>query len=493
MKSHTKLKVLILAVATFLIGTSSAATSAQRNLEHHSTHPSEEKKVKEFLRSEMQERQIPGLQIVVIKNRKVILSKALGIANVQHDVPVTENSLFSINSATKSFTGVAIMQLAERGKLDVAAPVSRYLEGLPMDWQAVTVTQLLNHTSGIPNIIDRTTGKLLGGEPEVAWKTVQTLPMEFIPGQRFSYNQTNYLLLGKIIDRLSGEPFVAFIQHKQFDAVKMLRSGFGDGLDVVKLKTNSYFLAGDGTGLKNVTEEFPTYLRTGAGINTNATELAQWIIALQQERLLNAQSMRQLWMATAFTDGKPAPWALGWPTIRRTEHRAVAGIGGARSAFYVYPDDDLAVIILTNLSGAQPEQLIDAIAGFYVPAIGKINGSAYAIYRLRESVEKSGFDKLSQQLTRLMRENKLSEPSEGDLNTWGYRLLAKQRRKPAIAVLKLGASLYPTSDNAHDSLGEAYEADGANELAILHYRRALELNPKNTHAGVRLTKLNTKK
>lgn len=491
MNIHAKLKLLILAVATFLIGSSAAVTSAQESRMDRSTH-SLGKKVEEFLRSEMQERQIPGLQIVVIKNRKVILSRAFGIANVQHDVPVTENSLFSINSATKSFTGVAIMQLAERGKLDVAAPVSRYLEGLPLDWQAVTVTQLLNHTSGIPNIIDRATGKLLDGGPEVAWTTVQTLPMEFIPGQRFSYNQTNYLLLGKIIDRLSGEPFMTFIQHKQFDAVKMLRSGFGDGLDVVKHKTNSYFLAGDGTGLKNVTEEFSAYLRPGAGINTSATELAQWIIALQQERLLNAQSLRQLWMPTAFTDGKPAPWALGWPTIRRTEHRAVAGIGGARSAFYVYPDDDLAVIILTNLAGAQPEQLIDAIAGFYVPAIEKMNGSAYATYRLRESLGKSGFDELGQKLTRLMRENMLSEPSEGDLNAWGYRLLSKQQRKPAIAVLKLGASLYPTSANAHDSLAEAYEADGATELAIRHYRRSLELDPKNKHATARLAKLNTK-
>jgi CubicO group peptidase (beta-lactamase class C family) len=493
LKIPTILSVLFVAIATILNGTSSAASSSQGQREDHARYRSEEKKVEQFIRSEMQERHIPGLQIVVIKHRKVILSKAFGIANVQHDIPVTQTSLFSINSATKSFTGVAIMQLAERGKVDVAAPIARYLDGLPINWQAVTLTQLLNHTSGIPNIIDRTTGKIIGGEPEIAWKTVQTLPMEFPPGQRFSYNQTNYLLLGKMIDRLSGEPFTAFIQHKQFDAVKMARSGFGDGLDVVKLKANSYFLAGDGTGLKNVNEEFPAFLRTGAGINTNATELAQWIIALQEERLLSAQSMKQLWMPTALTDGKPAPWALGWPIIRSTGHRAVAGIGGARSAFYVYPDDDLAVIILTNLAGAQPEQLIDAIAGFYVPSIGKVNGSALSVYRLRESVEKSGFDELDLQLTRLSRENTLAAPSENDLNAWGYRLLAKQRSKPAIAVLKLAATLYPASDNAHDSLGEAYEADGATELAILHYRRALELDSNSPHARMRLSDLNAKK
>jgi CubicO group peptidase (beta-lactamase class C family) len=485
-----KQQVLFLAVAIVQWSTSAGAAPVKPG--RHAPSLSEEKKVVAFLRSEMVERQIPGLQIVVVKNRKVILSKAFGKANVQHDVPVTQDSLFSINSATKSFTGVAILQLAQLGKLDVAAPIARYLEGLPLAWQTVTVAQLLNHTSGIPDIIDRRTGKLLAPEPELAWKAVQALPMDFTPGQRFSYNQSNYLLLGKIIDRVADQPFMAFIQHQQFDAARMTRTGFGDGLDVVKHKTNSYYLASDGTGLKNVSEEFPAYLRTGAGINTSATELAQWIIALQEGRLLNAQSVRQLWMPTAFTDGKPAPWALGWPTIRHTQHRAVAGMGGARSAFYVYPDDDLAVIILTNLAGAQPEQLIDAIAGFYVPAIGNVNGSAYAIYQLRQSVATSGFDDLGKQLTGLMKNSTLSAPSEADLNAWGYRLLAKNERKHAIAVLKLGASLYPGSDNAHDSLGEAYEADGATDLAITHYRRALELDPDSAHAKARLAKLSAK-
>lgn len=489
MQTYAKLKTLLIAIAIFQTPTLLAAPSAQ-TVEQGADYSTQEKKVEAFMRSEMHERQIPGLQVVVIKNRKVILSRSFGVASLQHDVPVTETSLFSINSATKSFTGVAIMQLAEGGKLNVGAPISRYLDGLPKDWQAVTVAQLLNHTSGIPNIIDRRTGKLLGGEPEVAWKTVQTLPMEFISGQRFSYNQTNYLLLGKIIDALSGEPFTAFIQRRQFDEVKMSRSGFGDSLDVIKDKAHSYFVAGDGTGLKNVHEEFPAYLRTGAGINTTATELARWIIALQQGRLLNAESRRQLWSPTSFTDGKPAPWALGWPTIRRTGHRAVAGIGGARSAFYVYPDDELAVIILTNLSGAQPEQLIDTVAGFYVPAIEQTNGSAFAIYQLRERADTSGFDQLDDQLTQLMRRQVISQPSEDDLNAWGYRLLAKQRREPAVAVFKLVVRLYPTSDNAHDSLGEACEAVGATETAILHYRRALKLNPQNAHAGLRLAKLN---
>lgn len=445
-----------------------------------------ERAVVEFLQSEMAERHIPGLQVAVIQNGKSLLSKAFGVASIQYGVPVSADSVFSINSATKSFTGVAVMQLVEQGKIDLQAPASRYLDDLPAAWQAVTVTQLLNHTSGLPDIIDPTTGNLPPGDADAAWTAVRALPMESTPGTRFSYNQTNYVVLEKIIALSSGEPFVRFIQRRQFDAAGMPNSGFGDSLDVVKNKANSYRLAGDGRTLRNVIEDFPSYTRAGAGINTNVADLSKWTVALQRGRLINSASLRQLWTPTSFADGAPAPWALGWPAIRRGEHRAVAGIGGARSAFYVYPEHDLAVIILTNLSGSQPEQLIDAVAGFYVPALRQVNGGGYAIHRLRQDIAKSGYADLDGKLQRVMARYAVSKPSQGALNSWGYRLLAKRETKPAIAVLELAVRLYPDDANAHDSLGEAYAADHANELAIKHYRRSLQLNPQNRNAAERL-------
>ncbi len=411
-------------------------------------HASQNKAIVDFIQSEMRERQIPGLQIAVIQHGKPVLSKTLGVASIQYGLPVTADSVFSINSATKSFTGVAVMQLAEQGKIDLQAPASRYLAGLPEAWQAITITQLLTHTSGLPDIIDPATSNLLPGGADAAWKAVQALPMESAPGQRFSYNQTNYVVLEKIITLLSGEPFLQFIQHKQFDAVGMPHSGFGDSLDVVRNKANSYRLARDGRTLNNVIEDFPLYTRAGAGINSNVQDLGKWIVALQQGRLLKPDSLRQLWTPGAFADGRPAPWALGWPAIRRGEHRAVAGIGGARSAFYVYPDDDLAVIILTNLAGAQPEQLIDTVAGFYAPALKQLNGGGYALYRLRREIARSGYDELDRKLQQVTTQYAVSRPSQNELNSWGYRLLAKHQTKPAVAVLDLAVRLYPDNANA---------------------------------------------
>ena len=189
------------------------------------------------------------------------------------------------------------------------------------------------------------------------------------------------------------------------------------------------------------------------------------------------------------TDGKPAPWALGWPAIRRDGHRAVAGIGGARSAFYVYPNDDLAIIILTNLAGGQPEQLIDTVAGFYVPALRQEGGGAYALYLLRQSLGNGRFDGMEQKLAAIRQQQALPNPEEGSLNAWGYRLLRQQRSGDSLAVFKLAVQLYPDSANGHDSLAEAGEAAGDTALAVTHYRRSVELDPGNQHAVERLKAL----
>jgi CubicO group peptidase (beta-lactamase class C family) len=441
----------------------------------------------------MQKHRIPGLQVAVVRHGKIVLLGAYGLANVEHSVPVTNETVFSINSATKSFTGVAIMQLVEDGKLDLAAPVSKYLDGLPDAWRAVTIRQLLTLTSGIPGI------SVEGGDEEAAWAKVQTLPMEFAPGERFSYTQTNYLLLGRIIDKLSDQPFTRFITERQFQVVGMPRTGFGDSSDVVPHAAQAY------TTLRSVRgqyvrtdkfsrrfDEFPPSLRTAAGINSTAEELARWIIALQEGRLLKTKSsLATLWTPAALNNGASSGWALGWPARVRPEHRAVAGIGGMRSAFFVYPDDDLAVVILTNLSGAAPESFIDEVAGFYIPDMRASAGFGLppVIKAVHTELLKRGFGHALEVVEEAKKRDPKLRLPEADVNAWGYRLLEAEQVKEAVEVFKLNVRLYPHSANTYDSLAEAYEEAGDKASAIENFKRSLELNSKNNNAVERLKKL----
>jgi len=328
------------------------------------------------LANEMRKARIPGMQVAVARQGKVVFLETFGVADVENTVRATNSTVFQIASCTKAFIGVAVMQLVERGKLDLDAPVSHYLEGLPVPWRAVTVWQMAAHTSGLPDIASSSNMRLIvEGDADASWEKVQTMPMEFTPGEKFSYNQTNYVLLGKLIDVLGGEPFIRFIRKHQLDAVGMPRTVYGDDHDVVlhSARTYSPYVLVDGRPQRTNTLykyhiEFPAMLRTCGGLNSTAEEIAHWLIALQRGQLLRSKSsLVTLWTARALNDGKPGPWGIGGWAFGRPEHPVFFSVGAAKSAFAVYPDDDLAIVVLTNLSADMWLPFIDGIAAYYLP------------------------------------------------------------------------------------------------------------------------------
>ncbi|WP_425290757.1 serine hydrolase [Spirosoma linguale] len=445
-----------------------------------------------FLRDQMGQLRIPGMQVAVVQRGHLVFSKSYGFANLQDSIPVTSKSVFAINSCTKAFTGVAIMQLVEEGKVDLGAPVSRYLDGLPATWQPITIRQLLTHVSGLPDIL-----RVLGTpgqeiSEETAWARTKAMPMDFPRGEQFSYNQTNYALLGKIIDKLRDKPFVQVFNERQFMIAGLANTGFGDSRDVIPHKGPSYRyisrLDGNVLHIPKLTpsyEEFPAFRRTASGMNSTAEDMAHWIIALQQGKLLKTKAARDtMWTAGRYNNGSPTQWALGWGLTKfRPKHWAVGMSGGGRSAFLVYPDDDLAVIVLTNLAGSSPENFIEEIAGYYNPDIP----ASDPITSLRLQLQKRGFEQAIPVANELKKRN--LQPNEDELNDWAYRLMSSGQTKEALELFKLNVDLYPQSWNVYDSLAESYERLGNSELAVKHYNRSLALNPDNKNATERLKRL----
>lgn len=319
----------------------------------------------------MKERRIPGLQVAVIKDDRLVLSESYGFANVENRVPVTGQTLFPLNSGTKSFTGVAMMQLAEAGLVNLDAPASLYLDDLPIAWRKIRVRQLLAHTSGLPDIVDQP-GPVTGATEAGMWKAVKQQPLETPIGERFSYNQTNYGLLAQIIATQAKMTYTQYLAERQFTVANMPLTKFGDSYDLVPNAATiySYFprrtlAPDDANRLSHWIYDMPYSLHAGGGIQTTGGELARWVIALSTGRFISAASMRSMWIPERLHSGANGAWAAGWPVLSVGPQRQVAGIGGNRAAFIVYPDEGLAIIVLTNLVGGNPERFIPQIAEFY--------------------------------------------------------------------------------------------------------------------------------
>ncbi|WP_379968623.1 serine hydrolase [Epilithonimonas sp. UC225_85] len=453
-----------------------------------------------FIKDKMTQLKIPGLQLAVIKNGKLEKLSNYGFANLEHQVPTISKSAFSINSMTKAFVGVAIMQLQEQGKLKTDDSISLYISDIPDDWKSITIKQLLSNTSGLPNNIDEKEQVLGNGIEDKNWELVKTLPMESKPGERFSYNQTGYYILGRIITKLSGKHFTQFIEENQFRPCQMTSTQFGDSNDIVPNNAGAYSTIinidgkwiNDGK-LHNAFATFPVFFRTATGIISTSEDLSKWLIALNDGKLLqNKNSVKELFTSVKLNDGHidgfnklTNGYALGWPTVVREEHPAAAPVGGMRSALFVYPQDKLSIVVLTNLQGSNPEWFIDEIAGFYFPDMKVKNGFGLSknLKLLRQQLIENKFQNSYKLYSKIKKSNKDFKLSEDEINSWGYQLLEQEKKNEALQVFQLNTLLFPDSANVYDSYAETLEALGNRKDAIINYKKSLELNPNNTNAS----------
>ncbi|WP_231387292.1 MULTISPECIES: serine hydrolase domain-containing protein [Pseudoalteromonas] len=448
----------------------------------------------------MQKRNIPGLQLAVVQNNKITKTANYGTANIEDNIAVDSTTLFAINSVTKAFVGVALMQLVEQKKLTLDAPISTYLPDLPKQWHPITTRQLMSHTSGLPEILKDGIGNLISDQgPDHAWQRVQTMPLEFNTGTRFKYNQTNYVIVGQLINKLSGMPFQEFIQKNQLQQAEMNRTieaGFNNLNNVVKHSARRY--ENQGNDLLNSREAiFSPLLQTAAGMASTATELAHWLIALQTNQLMGADSVRKMWTPTRLLNGNTQGfnqrlngYSLGWPVMAREEHPAIAAVGGDRAGVFVYPEDNMSIVILTNLIGALPSQFVDEIAGFYIPEMKRENGFGLSknLKKLWQVLEVQGYENAIE-AAHILSQKEHIQFDEKNINQWGYSLINQDKLNEALAIFKLNTHLFPNSYNTFDSLAEAYWYLGYHKHAIANYNHVLTLQPDNAHAKKQLAKL----
>lgn len=333
----------------------------------------------EYIRCEMRQRQIPGLALAITHNGELVAERSYGLASIQNDAPVTAKTRFEIASITKPFTAVGIMMLVQDGRLELDAPVTRYLADAPAAWRTITVRHLLNHTSGVPPMghawterhkqSPETLVRLLGPDrsTEQEYKLALQDKLWFAAGAGWAYSDVGYFLLGVITERASGMPWRTFIEQRIFLPLGMTDSYVLDLWSVHKDEARPYTIRNGSVAnmRRNLQVETPSYV----GIFSNVGDLAKFDAALMTNRLLTEESRRVMWTPTRLANGETFPYSLGWEVWNSRGHAAQYHGGYTGTEFLRLPDDQLAVIVLTNLGAATRLGIAQNVAKMLVPGL----------------------------------------------------------------------------------------------------------------------------
>lgn len=324
--------------------------------------------VDDYLRQEMAKRQIPGAALAVIQNGKTVKTAAYGLANVEHQVAVKPETVFEIGSLTKQFTAAGILLLAQEGKLGLDDPIRRHLQSAPETWQAITVRHLLTHTSGLKSYTGLAGFELRQHLTQAQFiQAIGKQPPDFAPGQAWKYCNTGYNLLGYILENLSGGNYWDFMSARIFQPLGMNSTTNRQPRLIIPNRAAGY--EHKNKMLMNRDADLTDVFSAGALVST-VGDLAKWNAALDSEVLLKAQSKEAMWSSAALHDGKPAKYGFGWFLSPREGHANI-GHSGSTSGFSAslqrFPDDHLAVILLTNTDEGIATTLAGKVATFYFP------------------------------------------------------------------------------------------------------------------------------
>jgi CubicO group peptidase (beta-lactamase class C family) len=321
---------------------------------------------------------IPGVSVAICRDGKVEKAAGYGWANVEWNAAVTPETIFQTGSVGKQFAATAVMMLVEEGKIELNGKLSNYVAGTPAAWKDVTIRHLLTHTSGIAEYggEEATMGKgvINFREDYTEDELVQAfakMPMDFAPGEKWSYSNTGYVLLGMVIRKATGKFYGEVLKEKIFEPLGMSSTRIISEADIVMHRSAGYRLVNG--ELKNQDWVAPTLNTTADGaLYTNVLDLAKWDAALYTTKLLKQSSFDQMWTPVRLNNGKTYPYGFAWDVGETKGHRFVAHDGawqGFTMSIARFVDDKLTFIVMTNLdeNNSKPDLIVSALAKLYLP------------------------------------------------------------------------------------------------------------------------------
>jgi CubicO group peptidase (beta-lactamase class C family) len=298
--------------------------------------------------------------VLVARDGQVLFDKAYGMANREWEVANTPATRFRLASISKQVTAVAVLQLAERGKLDLDAPLKTWFPDAPPAWDKVTVLNLLNHTSGIPDYLgapDYAATQALPATPQQLLARFRDRPLDFPPGEKWAYSNSGYVLLGLLIERLGGMSYGEVLHQNLFAPLGMADTGYDDGRKLVPHLASGYRL--DQGIIVPAQFRHQSTLYAAGGLYSTTADLLRWEQALYGGKLLSAGSLKKMTTPGLQQSG------LGLLVLPLEDHVVYAhggGVDGAHTMMVYDPSLKTTVIVLANLQDADVVELASELA-----------------------------------------------------------------------------------------------------------------------------------
>jgi CubicO group peptidase (beta-lactamase class C family) len=336
--------------------------------------------IDDYLTRQMQQLRLPGLALAVVRDGKAETIRTYGKASLELDAPVTRDTVFELGSVTKQFTAAAVMMLVEDGKLRLDDSVATHLPDVPETWRAITVRHLLTHSSGlqeylsIPGLADQPHAL---GHREMTQLFAARITQEFSPGETWAYSNTGYLLLGDIVERVSGQSYWEFLRGRVFAPAGMQATGSSEPRAVIRHRAMGYGWR-DGA-FENRASLSESAYSAGAIVST-ISDMTRWAIALQAGGLISNASRDQIWtpLTVSRRPLSPFSYGFGWVMDRERGHRAVfhsGGTPGFSSAIRYYRDEKVTVIVLANHGDRILDHIPLEVAGMVLPRVARREGA----------------------------------------------------------------------------------------------------------------------
>lgn len=428
--------------------------------------------------------------VLIVKNDDILLNKGYGLASKQDKIPITSNTVFDICSVSKQFTAAAILKLEESGKLKLTDSLKMYFTEIPLSKGKITIHQLLTHSAGFGHDIGN--GDFDYMTRQKYFQELFNSKLKFTPGEDYSYSNSGYSILGRIIELVSGKSYEQFLKEKFFDPLGMNQTGYL----LPEWKSSSianeylYNVIDKGNQISRYKEygKIAWTLKANGGINSTQNDMYKWYKALSNNKVLTSSSMEKLVSPhiAEFKDNS-SYYGYGWVTFQSTRNTKVITHNGFNGISYYefiwFPDEDALILFATNTFSRNIARIPSELEKI-------LFNEEYIVDNLKQ-------DPISQLLS-------FSEQYSGDIKGLGEILklefsellkdsyylnrlsgiyLREKQFDKAISIAEINIELFPLDGNLWDTMGDIYlKANNLNK-AKKSYLKALELKPNEASCG----------